>query len=127
MIIKKYKSLIVIFCILIVFSIQTIKAEELNEVVQIDFPEDMTVAYADAVGVLCNGMELTVHYKDSDHTEKVVVKYNYAYDSCGNEIFLKVSRGNLDVALVYSGDFFDAYYADLEVDDSETSNIYNYD
>ena len=29
MIIKKYKSLIVIFCILIVFSIQTIKAEEL--------------------------------------------------------------------------------------------------
>lgn len=29
MIIKKYKSLIVIFCILIVFSIQTIKAEGL--------------------------------------------------------------------------------------------------
>ena len=53
---------------------------------------------------------------------------NTDFDAWGSDdLKIKVSRGNLDVALVYSGDFFDAYYADLEVDDSETSNIYNYD
>lgn len=30
-----------------------------------------------------------------------------------DDLKIKVSSGNLDVALVYSGDFFDAYYADI--------------
>jgi len=33
-----------------------------------------------------------------------------------DELKIQVSNGNLDVALVYTGDYFDAYYADLEAD-----------
>lgn len=41
-----------------------------------------------------------------------------------DDLKLKVSRGTLDVALVYSGDFFDAYYADIEA--GEEGNTQNY-
>ena len=45
-----------------------------------------------------------------------------------DDLKLKVSQGNLDVALVYSGDFFDAYYADLEAEEGTNgpSNTLNY-
>jgi len=40
-----------------------------------------------------------------------------------DDLKIKVSQGNLDVALVYSGDFFDAFYADL---DAAPENVENY-
>jgi spermidine/putrescine-binding protein len=52
---------------------------------------------------------------------------NTDFDAWGtDDLKIKVSRGNLDVALLYSGDFFDAYYADLEAEDGESSNVENY-
>ena len=52
---------------------------------------------------------------------------NTNYDAWGtDDLKIKVSRGNIDVALLYSGDFFDAYYADLEAEDGESSNVNNY-
>ncbi|MCI9653402.1 MAG: extracellular solute-binding protein [Acholeplasmatales bacterium] len=41
-----------------------------------------------------------------------------------DELKKNVSQGNLDVALVYSGDFFDAYYSDVEAE--QYQNIENY-
>ena len=44
-----------------------------------------------------------------------------------DDLKIDVSAGNLDVALVYSGDFFDAWYADSEGENSsniETYSIY---
>lgn len=50
------------------------------------------------------------------------------FDAWGtDDLKIKVSRGNLDIALVYSGDFFDAYYADLEAEEGDSSNVDNYD
>lgn len=37
----------------------------------------------------------------------------------------QVAKGNLDVALVYSGDFFDAYYADIEAGDEANTEKYS--
>jgi spermidine/putrescine-binding protein len=58
---------------------------------------------------------------------------NTDFDAWGSDdLKVKVSRGNLDVALVYSGDFFDAWYADLEAeegmeeDESFVSNTDSY-
>lgn len=42
-----------------------------------------------------------------------------------DELKKNVSQGNLDVALVYSGDFFDAYYSDLEADQEKNLENYN--
>lgn len=39
-----------------------------------------------------------------------------------DDLKIKVSQGNLDVALVYSGDFFDAFYADLEAAEENVEN-----
>jgi Spermidine/putrescine-binding periplasmic protein len=41
-----------------------------------------------------------------------------------DELKKDISQGNLDVALVYSGDFFDAYYSDLEA--GQYDNLENY-
>lgn len=41
-----------------------------------------------------------------------------------DELKRDVSQGNLDVALVYSGDFFDSYYSDLESE--QYKNLENY-
>lgn len=50
------------------------------------------------------------------------------YQWGSDDLKLSVSQGKLDVALVYSGDFFDAYYADLEAEeDSDLDNTENYD
>lgn len=45
-----------------------------------------------------------------------------------DDLKIDVSQGKVDIALVYSGDFFDAYYADLEAEDGmdTASNIENY-
>lgn len=49
------------------------------------------------------------------------------YQWGNDDLKLSVSQGKLDVALVYSGDFFDAYYSDLEAEeDSELDNTKNY-
>ncbi|MDE7263547.1 MAG: extracellular solute-binding protein [Anaeroplasmataceae bacterium] len=50
---------------------------------------------------------------------------NTHFDYWGtDELKKNVSQGNLDVALVYSGDFFDAYYSDLEA--GQEKNLENY-
>lgn len=47
------------------------------------------------------------------------------FDAWGTDELKKdISQGNLDVALVYSGDFFDAYYSDLEAE--QYANLENY-
>lgn len=43
-----------------------------------------------------------------------------------DDIKTKISQGRLDVALAYSGDFFDAYYADLEADETNVENYSMY-
>lgn len=45
-----------------------------------------------------------------------------------DDLKLDLSAGKIDLALVYSGDYFDAYYADIEAegDDVEHSNTENY-
>lgn len=48
---------------------------------------------------------------------------NTKFDQWGtDDLKIKVSQGNLDVALVYSGDFFDAFYADMEADEANLEN-----
>ena len=50
------------------------------------------------------------------------------YDAWGtDDLKIKISQHTLDVALVYSGDFFDAFYSDIEAGDEaniETYGIY---
>ena len=51
---------------------------------------------------------------------------NTAFDAWGtDDLKIKVSSGNLDVALVYSGDFFDAYYADIESGLEDKAALYS--
>lgn len=48
---------------------------------------------------------------------------NTTFEEFGTDnLKLNVSKGNLDVALVYSGDFFDAFYADMETDEANLDN-----
>lgn len=50
---------------------------------------------------------------------------NTHFDTYGTDnLKTSVSAGNLDVALVYSGDFFDCYYADSELDNTINYDIY---
>ncbi|MDE5868394.1 MAG: extracellular solute-binding protein [Anaeroplasmataceae bacterium] len=42
-----------------------------------------------------------------------------------DELKKEVSQGNLDVALVYSGDFFDAFYADLDAEQYDQLEKYS--
>lgn len=42
-----------------------------------------------------------------------------------DELKIGVASGNIDVALVYSGDFFDAFYSDLEGNNPENINNYS--
>lgn len=50
---------------------------------------------------------------------------NTHFDHWGTDELKKdISQGNLDLALVYSGDFFDAYYSDVEAEHYD--NIENY-
>ena len=42
-----------------------------------------------------------------------------------DDLKIDVSAGNTDVALVYSGDFFDAYYADTEGDNPSNAETYS--
>ncbi|MBQ9448634.1 MAG: extracellular solute-binding protein [Acholeplasmatales bacterium] len=48
----------------------------------------------------------------------------YAWGS--DDLKLDIAAGKLDIALVYSGDFFDAYYSDLEAEGDESTNIKTY-
>ncbi|MGM9970588.1 MAG: extracellular solute-binding protein [Anaeroplasma sp.] len=49
------------------------------------------------------------------------------YEWGTDDLKLDLSAGKIDIALVYSGDFFDAYYADLEAEGNEgESNTENY-
>lgn len=51
---------------------------------------------------------------------------NTHFDNYGtDELKRDVAQGNLDVALVYSGDFFDAYYSDAETNQIENLNNYS--
>lgn len=50
---------------------------------------------------------------------------NTNFDYWGtDELKRDVSQGNLDVALVYSGDFFDAYYTDVEGEQYQNLDMY---
>ncbi len=53
-----------------------------------------------------------------------VLKNTSFYGWGADDLKLDVASGKLDLALVYSGDFFDAYYSDIESGDEE--NIDNY-
>lgn len=51
---------------------------------------------------------------------------NTHFDHWGtDELKKNVSQGNLDIALVYSGDFFDAYYSDVEADQLDNLEKYS--
>lgn len=51
---------------------------------------------------------------------------NTHFDYWGtDELKKSVSQGNLDVALVYSGDFFDSYYSDLEAEQYDNLELYS--
>lgn len=51
---------------------------------------------------------------------------NTNFDVWGtDELKIQVSTGNLDVALCYSGDYFDAYYADIEAEQEENTLMYS--
>ncbi len=48
---------------------------------------------------------------------------NTTFDAWGtDDIKTKISQGRIDIALAYSGDYFDAYYADLEADEENVEN-----
>ncbi len=57
-----------------------------------------------------------------------VLKNTDFYQWGTDDLKIDVSQGKVDVALVYSGDFFDSYYADLEAEEGieGTSNTENY-
>ena len=79
-----------------------------------------------AAAELYKGFSLNTTNK-SEIDECMNLLRNTDFDAWGtDDLKIKVSRGNLDIALVYSGDFFDAYYADLEAEDGESSNVDNY-
>ena len=42
-----------------------------------------------------------------------------------DDLKIDISQGKVDIALVYSGDFFDAYYSDLEADGEENLEYYS--
>lgn len=57
-----------------------------------------------------------------------VLKNTDFYQWGTDDLKIDVSQGKVDVALVYSGDFFDSYYADLEAEEGVegSSNTENY-
>ncbi|MDE7161414.1 MAG: extracellular solute-binding protein [Anaeroplasmataceae bacterium] len=67
-----------------------------------------------AAAELYLGYSLNTTNKEEIDTCMQLLK-NTRFDNWGtDELKRDVSQGNLDVALVYSGDFFDAYYTDVE-------------
>ena len=68
----------------------------------------------------------TTNLKEIDECMELLK--NTSFDVWGtDDLKIQVSTGNLDVALCYSGDYFDAFYADLEAeqyDNVETYSIY---
>ncbi len=58
--------------------------------------------------------------------ECLMLLKNTHFDYWGTDELKKdISQGNLDVALVYSGDFFDAYYSDVEAEQYQNLEHYN--
>ena len=43
-----------------------------------------------------------------------------------DDLKIDVSQGKVDIALVYSGDFFDSYYADLEAEEEGSEEYYEF-
>lgn len=68
----------------------------------------------------------TTNSEEIDRCIDLLATTNF-YQWGTDDLKIDISQGKIDVALVYSGDFFDAYYADLEAEeDSEISNVDNY-
>lgn len=65
----------------------------------------------------------TTDYNEIDRCMKLLKDTNFAAWGT-DDLKIQVSNGNLDVALVYTGDYFDAYYADLEAGLEEKTNEY---
>ncbi len=93
-------------------------------------PEGATVAMYDssrdafAVAELYLGYSLnTTDTAELDACAELIKNRNFTRWGT-DDLKVDVAAGNIDVALVYSGDFFDAYYADLEGDNPD--NVENY-
>lgn len=77
-----------------------------------------------AVAELYLGYSLNTTSKDELEKAASLLK-NRKFSIWGtDELKIGVAAGNIDVALVYSGDFFDAFYSDL--DGTNPDNIENY-
>lgn len=69
----------------------------------------------------------TTDKKEIDDCMNLLRKTDF-YQWGTDDLKIDLSTGRIDLALVYSGDFFDAYYADLEAEgeDVEESNVDTY-
>ncbi len=70
----------------------------------------------------------TTDKEEIDSAMKVLKEMDF-YQWGTDDLKIDVSQGKVDVALVYSGDYFDSYYADLEAEEgleTEVSNTDNY-
>lgn len=65
----------------------------------------------------------TTNYTEIDKCMELLKNTDFAAWGT-DDLKIQVSNGNLDVALVYTGDYFDAYYADLEADQVEKTEKY---
>ncbi len=65
----------------------------------------------------------TTDTNEIDKCMDLLEKTNF-YQWGSDDLKLDVASGKLDVALVYSGDFFDAYYADIESGDEKNTENY---
>ena len=66
---------------------------------------------------------ITTNYAEIDQCMELLKNTNFAAWGT-DDLKIQVSNGNLDVALVYTGDYFDAYYADLEAEQEEKTLKY---
>lgn len=81
-----------------------------------------------AVAELYKGYSLnTTNLDEIDECMEVLRNTDF-YQWGTDDLKIDVSQGKVDIALVYSGDFFDSYYADLEAEEGieGTSNVENY-
>ena len=86
-------------------------------------PKGSVVAMYDSSrdSLACAELYLGYSLNTKDETEiktafNLIKEANFTYWGT-DDLKIGVSAGNIDVALVYSGDYFDAYYSDLEAED----------
>lgn len=77
-----------------------------------------------AVGALYKGYDInTTDPKELQEIENLLANMNYdMYET--DQLKSRIAQGNLDIALVYSGDFFDELYSTLESGDEVTYGLH---